>query len=146
MAALKSSQITKMDASPRKPLKTNELHGRVRIAYFDFTVPAGNAAVDDTISLVRLPLGARILGGHLAHGAMSTGAGAASVQIGTAADPDRYLGTTSVDAAGSAAFANTLALNYGEELGEETDVIATVKTEALAAAGVLQGHILYALD
>lgn len=146
MTAHKSVQETKRQASPPKMLATDELAGRVRIAHFKFTVPAGDAAIDDTIDLTTLPKGARIIAGHLAYEAMSTGGAAASVQIGTAASAAKYLGTTSVDAAGTTAFANTVALAYGDLLAADTTIIATVKTEALAATKILTGHILYVLD
>lgn len=126
------------------PLKPNEYRGRVRMAYFTCTLAAN--AVDDTINLVRVPEGGRIIGGHVVFSALSSGGGTAQIQVGTAADPDRYLGTTSVEAAGSSAIANTIALNYGEEVSEDTDVIATVKGEALATAGTLSGHVLFVVD
>ncbi|WP_428247221.1 hypothetical protein [Ferrovibrio sp.] len=146
MTAHKSIQETKRTAIPPKPLDTTELHGRVRVAYFSFTVPAGDAAIDDTIALTTLPLGARMIGGHLAYEAMSTGGANASVQIGTAASAAKYLGTTSIDAAGSTAFGNTVALAYGDLMTADTTILATVKTEALAATKILAGHILYVLD
>lgn len=146
MAVHKSTQETKRTGTPVKALATNELKGRVRLAYFDFTVPAGGAAVADVVQLTQIPKGGRIIGGALAFTAMSSGAGTAQVQIGDGTTADKYLGTTSVDAAGKATFADTAALNYGEEVAAETVVTATVAGEAWAAAAVLKGHVLYVLD
>ena len=143
MAEFLSDQVTKLDASPREQLSTNELGGRVRQAFFNFVVPAGNAAISDTIVLQEVPAGARILGGKIAFEAMSTGAGAASVQLGDGTDATKYLGTTSVDAAGEADFANTVALNYGEKLTQKLRLTATVVTEAWAAGQRFTGHVLF---
>jgi len=57
MTAYYSTQVTNADASPPTFLETNEIAGRVRIAYFDYTVPTGNIAAADTIDLVYLPAG-----------------------------------------------------------------------------------------
>lgn len=146
MTAHNSIQEAKRTGIPPKPLDTNELKGRVRLAHFRFVVPAGTAAVNDTVNLTQIPAGARIIGGHAAWEAMSTGAGTAQIQIGTAATANAYLDTTSVDAAGTVAIANTVALGYGAELAAETVIVATVAGEAWAAGKVLTGHLLYVLD
>ena len=143
MATRKSDQATKLDASPREQLATHEYGGRVRQAFFNFVVPAGNAAIGDTIELIDIEAGARILGGKIAFEAMSTGAGAASVQLGDGTTADKYLGTTSVDAAGEADFAHTLALNYGEKLSQKLRLTATVLTEAWAAGQRFSGQVLF---
>ena len=146
MANHKSVQITKLDAVPAERLETHELGGRVRPAYFEFTVPVGNAAIADTVELCELPAGARILGGHFAAEAMSSGGAAASMQLGDGSDPDRFLGTTSIDAAAEGAFAHTIALGYGQRLAAKTRLVATVLTEAWAAGQKLSGHLLYVAD
>jgi hypothetical protein len=146
MAAYKSTQETKRTASPPKMLAAHELKGRVRVAWFDYTVPTGGVAVDDTVDLTTLPIGARILGGEMAFEAMSSAAGTAQIQVGDGTTADKYLGTTSVDAAGTSPFANTIALNFGEVLEAETTLKATAKGEAWAAAKKLAGWVKYALD
>ena len=146
MATHKSDQITNIEAVPVAPLKANEHYGRQRMSFFTFTVPTGNAAVNDVVRLCKLPKGARILGGAIAFEAMSTGAGDASVQLGVTGTATKYLGTTSVDAAGKATFADTIALNYGEELAAATELIATVITEAWAAGKKLYGHVKFVVD
>lgn len=146
MAVHKSDQITNLDATPRQQIKTNEWNGRVRVAYWSFATPAGTVAVNDTIELVKLPKGARILHGRAFWEAMSSGAGDASVQIGVSGTAGKYLGTTSVDAAGSAVFADTVALNSGEELAADTTIIATALTEAWAAGKKFNGYVLYVVD
>lgn len=146
MTAHKSTQETKRTATPPKMLGTDELGGRVRVAFFAFTVPTATVAADETVDLFTLPKGARLLGGQIAAEAMSTGGAAASIQIGVSGTPAKYLGTTSIDAAAISDFANTVALSYGELLSAETTIIATCKTEAWAATKILKGHVLYVLD
>ena len=146
MTAYKSSQETRRTAIPPKMLATNEMGGRQRVAYFEYIVPAGGVAVNDTIDLITLPLGARVLGGSIAFEAMSSGAGTSQLQIGTAASVNKYLDTTSVDAAGAALIANTIACGFGEELSADTLLIAKVLGEVWAAGKKLSGWIEYALD
>lgn len=146
MVALKSTQETKRTATPPKPLNTNELHGRVRVGYFEFTTPTGGVAVNDTVALTTLPKGARILGGVLAFEAMSSAGGTSQVQLGDGTTADKYLGTTSVDAAGKSEFADTVALGFGQELAAETTITATAVGEAWAAAKKLAGWVRYVLD
>lgn len=146
MTAHKSDQITGQDATPATLPKASELHGRVRVAYWSFTTPVGGVAIDDTITLVRLPRGARVLGGRFTAEAMSTGGGAATLGIGVAGAATRYLEATSVDAAAAGDFADTVARNFGDERTAETDVIATATVEAWAAAKRFDGWIAYAVD
>lgn len=146
MAVQKSDQITNITAIPPVKTRTSEMGGRVRVAYFSFTTPAGGVAIADTVQLCVIPKGARILGGEAKFEAMSTGAGAATVELGDGTTAAKYLAATSVDAAGKAAFADTVALNYGELLTSELTLTATASVEAWAAAKKLYGHVLYALD
>lgn len=146
MTAFYSTQVTKLRQTPRAEVKPNEIGGRVRVAYFDFTVPAGGVDIDDTVELTKIPAGARLLGGKLVSEAMSSGGAAASIQLGDGTTATKYLGTTSIDAAAQADFAHTAALNYGEELSAELTLTATAVTEAWVAAAVLRGHVLYVTD
>jgi len=146
MAEHKSDQIAGQDATPVVLPRANELHGRVRVAYWSFVTPAGGVAVADTVTLVRLPRGARVLGGRFTAEAMSSGAGDATMEIGTEAAPARYLEATSVDAAAAGDFADSIARAFGDQLAAETDVIATASVEAWAAARRLDGWIAYAVD
>lgn len=146
MASHKSTQETKRTSIPPKMLSTTEAHGRVRVAYFDFTVPAGGAAVGDTVDLARLPKGARILGGDWSAEAMSSGAGDAQMSIGDGTTAARFLAATSVDAVADGRFANTLALGFGAVVEDETTLVATVVGEAWAAGNKLAGWAAYVLD
>lgn len=141
MADFNSTQFAKFEGDPRQAVKVNEWGGRVRMAFWSYTAD-GTEADTNTIGLVRLPQGARVIDGHLAHGA-HTGA---DLLIGTVADPDRYLTTGDIALDGSISFLQTEANFYGEELTEDTDVIATVDTATLTSGEILNGHILYVLD
>jgi hypothetical protein len=146
MAVHKSDQITNQDAIPSVKNKANVERGRIRSNYFSFTVPTGDVAVNDMVQLTNIPKGARILGGWIAAEAMTTGAGAASIQIGDGTTAAKYLGTTDIDAAAQADFAHTVALNFGEELAAEMVLTATVTTESWAAGKKLCGHLRWVLD
>ena len=146
MAEHKSDQVANTDSVPMVMNKPNVSHGNVRRQAFSYTVPAGDAAVADTIVLARVPLGSRIYGGVIAHEAMSSGAGDAGLQIGDGTTAAKYLGTTTVDAAGVITFGDTVALNFMEALTGELSVIATVTGEALLAGQTIKGYVEYMLD
>ena len=56
-------------ASPSVKISTNELAGRVRVAYADFT----EAGAQQSINMFKLPNGARIIGGRVrSHVALGT--------------------------------------------------------------------------
>lgn len=144
MTAHKSDQMTKRAAG--QLLKTNEATGTRRVAFFKFTVPTATAAIGDTIDLVTLPKGARILGGTYANEAMTSGGAAATIALGDGTTADKFLGATSVDAAGKGTFADTVALGFGTELAVDTTIVATVSVEALAAGKILMGAVEYVVD
>jgi len=147
MTVYKSDQIAGLDAAPAIVPKANERHGRLRLHYWSFTTAAAaGPAINDTVVIVRLPQGARILGGRVANEAMSTGASTAQVSIGVGGDAARYLEASSVDAAGGLSFADTPARNFGDELAADVDIVATALGEAWAASKKLNGYILYAVD
>lgn len=146
MATYRSVQRTKQMASPPKMLAPNELKGRARVAWFEYTVPVGNLAINDIVELCELPNGSRILGGEIAWEAMTTGAAAATGEIGTAASSNRYLEATSMDAIGNTLFANTIARNMGDVMTADTVIQLKVTVEAWAAGKKIAGWFRYALD
>ncbi|NBW29270.1 hypothetical protein EBR37_02720, partial [bacterium] len=69
MATLYSNQKTKWSQTvPSQNVDTNELGGRVRIAFADITL--ASASIGDVIELVNLPNGARLLDGYLTNAAL----------------------------------------------------------------------------
>jgi len=146
MPDYQSDQLANRDAVPQVRNHPAESGGRKRTRHFTFTVPTGDVAVDKTIELGRIPKGAIILGGFFDAEAMSTAGGTAQVQLGDGTTADKYKGTTSVDAASQFDFANTIGLNYGEQLTAELVLTATVKGEAWAATKKIAGDIDYLHD
>ena len=143
MPTFDSTQYAKFAADPRQAVKINEWGGRVRAAFFSYTA-LGTEVATDTINLVRLPKGARVLDGHVV---LDTTEATLTMDIGTAADPDKYgndLDVNLLDA--PARFAHTPTLNYGVETTEDEDVIALLNVVGLTAGTVVTGHMLYALD
>ncbi len=109
-----STQYAKTVAASPSKISTTELHGRVRVAYADFT----SAAAQETINMFKLPDGARIIGGRLNHAALgssttvSVGHAAYTQADGTAvaADVDEYKAAASSASATGSAVASTTAL------------------------------------
>ncbi len=135
-----SDQLTNADAVPRVMNKANT-DGKVHCSYFSYTIPAGNLTVGKTLELVRLRKGERILEGHFCNTALSTAGGTAGVKIGDGVTATKFKAETSVDGAGSFKFATTPAENQGLELENDTSIVATVATEAWAAAGTISGYV-----
>lgn len=144
MPNFKSSQVTTLDAGEK--LTTKDAYGRVRRAVFTFTTPTGGVAIHDTVELCRVPSGARIMGGHFAAEAMSSGGAAASMQLGDGTTADRFLGTTSIDAAAEGSFGDTIATGFLDVLSGELTLTATALTEAWAAGQHLSGYLEYVVD
>ena len=158
MATLYSDQMKKVfgqsTAGIYEQAKGSEVRGKVRTAVFDVTTPAAGGAINDVIALGILPKGARVLNGRVWWEAMSTGAGAATGEIGTytrdlagnlTVDASAaYLAATSMDAAGQADMANTQALNMlAAGLADERVVGLKVTVEAFAAAKKISGWLKY---
>lgn len=143
-----SVQFAKFAANPRQAVKANEWGGRVRAAFFDFD--SLTLAQNDVVGLAVLPRGARVIGGFVAFGDFGTGV---SVDIGTYTldgtliDVDWFAdGIDVATAAGTATFADTEALHYGEELAADVAIGAIFLGANPDDTVRLSGHILYMLD
>lgn len=146
MATHQSTQRTNLQANPQVKNRADEWYGRVRVFFFDFTVPAGDAAVNDLVQLLTIPANFRLLAGQLAHEAMTTGGANASIQIGDGTTADKYLTTANIDGIGVKDFLDTLAHNMGERLSAELTLTAKVLTEDWAAAKIIKGYVLAVKD
>lgn len=141
-----SVQQTSINASPRVMLRPNEMGGRVRIAWFEFTCGTTAPATGELIALTTLPKGARILGGVFAHNDLSD-VGNSTIAIGDGVTADKYVTATAVHAAAAVfEFAHTIALYLGQLLAAETTLWATVGTANLTVGRILKGYVLYAVD
>tara|TARA_R100000458_G_scaffold59881_1_gene72424 strand:- start:5561 stop:6019 length:459 start_codon:yes stop_codon:yes gene_type:complete len=94
MAAYYSTNYTKQYVNvPSEKIPKGEQYGVMRVAYDDYTF-AGDVDLNDTITFMKIPKGARILDVHL----VNTGMGGGSIDVGwtasddgsIAADPDGF--------------------------------------------------------
>jgi len=156
----RSSELTGVapTAQGNAKLQPNEQGGRIRMARFSYTVPAGNEADGNNIALCIVPNGARVLRVFVTFGAMGAGAqldlGIMGRDLngfydaaGTLADDDDLFGAgQDVSAAGELTLADTIAQGYGTELDKDCFLVATVENAAWAAASALIGHVEYVVD
>jgi hypothetical protein len=154
MATLYSNQKTKWSQNvPSEKIDTNELSGRMRIAFADVTL--ASAQVGDVVQLVNLPNGARIIDGYLTNAALNTsttlsvGNAAYKNAAGTvvAAAAASYLAATSTATAGRTDIFATIALGAGSVVDANEDGLPITATLAGAAAsGVVQIAVRYVVD
>ena len=146
-----SIQQAKIAATPSEKVKTNELAGRVRVAFAEFEA----SAEQSTIHMFSLPNGARILGGRLAHDALGS---STTLSVGhneyldssestVAADVDEFKAAASSASASSAAIATTIALGENSVVNADKDGIPVSVTLAGAnGTGTIQLHMTYVID
>jgi hypothetical protein len=145
-----STQYTKTLNTPSEKLDTNELHGRVRVAFADFT--AANA--QETISMFKLPDGARIIGGRVNHANLGT---STTLSIGHAAyvnaagttvalDVDEYNAAAATTSVASRNIATTTALGENSVVDAPDGLVITATTAGGAATGFLSVQMTYVLD
>jgi len=146
-----SVQYTKTLDTPSVKLDTNELHGRVRVAYADFTA----AGAEETINMFKLPNGARIIGGRANHAALgsgttlSVGHAAYDNAAGTtvAADPDEYKAAAASTSALGFNIANTTALGENSVVDAPDGLVVTATTAGGSnATGFISVQMTYVLD
>ena len=134
----------------RDRISTTELHGRVRVAYADFT----SAAAQETINMFKLPDGARIIGGRLNHAALGS---STTVSVGHAAytqadgtvvalDVDEYKAAASSASATGSAVASTTALGENSLVDAPDGLIITATTAGANATGLITVQMTYVLD
>ena len=145
-----STQYAKTVAASPSKISTTELHGRVRVAYADFT----SAAAQETINMFKLPDGARIIGGRLNHAALGS---STTVSIGHAAyvnaagttvalDVDEYKAAASSASATGSAVASTTALGENSLVDAPDGLIVTATTAGANATGLITVQMTYVLD
>ena len=146
-----SIQQAKIAGTPSQKVKTNELAGRVRVAFAEYEA----SAEQSTIHMFSLPNGARILGGRLAHDALGSSttlsvghnAYVDSSESTVAADVDEFKAAASSASASSAAIATTIALGENSVVNANKDGIPVSVTLAGAnGTGTIQLHMTYVID
>ncbi len=143
VTAGKSTQVTAIDSVDYDQLKPNEAHGRVRMAFFQFTTLTTGGADGDSFAACEIPKGARVLGGLLVCEAMGSSVVAA---IGITGSTSKYGSAIDVAAAGADDFAHTIVLNYGQETTAKERILITLTGAAPAATKKAWGHVLYVVD
>lgn len=160
-----SKQILQWEAMGHAPLQPNELHGRVRMAYFQFKGNRDAAALvlaeDDEVRLCQLPAHARLIGGTLKYGAFGASvvldiglrglddSGTITVASvadgGTADDPDAIATNLNISAAGThSLFEESAYLFYETE--KEVELYCTFQAANPSDSAELSGTVLYVLD
>ncbi|MDC1481815.1 hypothetical protein N8146_05925 [Ascidiaceihabitans sp.] len=145
-----STQYAKTVAASPSKISTTELHGRVRVAYADFTADAAQ----ETINMFKLPDGARIIGGRLNHAALGS---STTVSVGHAAytqadgtvvalDVDEYKAAASSASATGSAIAATTALGENSLVDAPDGLIVTATTAGADATGLITVQMTYVLD
>ena len=146
-----SIQQAKIAVTPSEKVKTNELAGRVRVAFAEYEA----SAEQSTIHMFSLPNGARILSGRLAHDALGS---STTLSVGhneyldssestVAADVDEFKAAASSASASSAAVATTIALGENSVVNANKDGIPVSVTLAGAnGTGTIQLHMTYVID
>ena len=145
-----STQYAKTVAASPSKISTTELHGRVRVAYADFT----SAAAQETINMFKLPDGARIIGGRVNHAALGS---STTLSIGHAAyvnaagttvalDVDEYKAAAASTSLTSFNIANTTALGENSVVDAPDGLIVTATTAGANATGLITVQMTYVLD
>jgi len=145
-----STQYAKTVAASPSKISTTELHGRVRVAYADFTADAAQ----ETINMFKLPDGARIIGGRVNHAALgssttlSIGHAAYTQADGTAvaADVDEYKAAAASTSLTSFNIATTTALGENSLVDAPDGLIITATTAGANATGLITVQMTYVLD
>ena len=146
-----SIQYAKTVSTPSVKLDTNELTGRVRVAFAQYEATGEQG----TINMFVLPNGARIVRSRQAHDALGssttlsvghaayvTAAGAA-----VAADVDEYLAATASTGAVGHDVANTIALGENSVTDANEDGVTITATMAGGnCTGTIQLSMFYVLD
>lgn len=129
----------------------SEVNANASIAFFSrFSTDAvdGDLAEDDVVLMARLPKGARIIGGEIKRSALGASVTLIAGYLGVAAgsaytDDDAFLASFDAAAAGTSPLAETIALNFGLVLTEESWLTVTVAGASPDASQSIQGYIKY---
>ena len=146
-----SIQYAKTQSTPSVKLDTNELAGRVRVAFAEYEA----ATEQSTITMFTIPNGARLLSGVVSHDALnssttlSVGNAAYTDADGTAValDVDAYKAAAASTAATSSDALVTMALGKNAVVDANEDGLPVTVTLAGAnGTGTIQLQMFYVLD
>ena len=146
-----SIQYTKSQNVPSEMIKTNELSGRVRIAFAEYEA----SAEQSTITMFTIPNGARLLSGAVSYDALgssttiSVGYAAHTKADGTAQalDVDEYKAAAASTSAQSVVCLDTIALGKNSVTdANENGVPVTVTLAGDNGTGNIQLQMMYVID
>jgi hypothetical protein len=146
-----SIQYTKIVSVPSEKVDTNELSGRVRIAFAEYEA----SAEQSTVTMFTIPNGARILSGSVSYDALgasttiAVGHGAYTDSSGAtvALDVDEYKAAAASTSAETVVAADTMALGRNSVVDADEDGIPVTVTLAGAdGTGTIQLQMLYVKD
>jgi hypothetical protein len=146
-----SIQYTKIVSVPSEKVDTNELSGRVRIAFAEYEA----SAEQSTVTMFTIPNGARILSGSVSYDALgasttiAVGHGAYTDSSGAtvALDVDEYKAAAASTSAATVVAADTMALGRNSVVDADEDGIPVTVTLAGAdGTGTIQLQMLYVKD
>jgi hypothetical protein len=146
-----SIQYAKIVSVPSEKVDTNELAGRVRVAFAEYEA----SAEQSTITMFTIPNGARLLSGAVSHDALATsttlsvGYGAHTKADGTtqALDVDEYKAAAASTAATSSDALVTMALGKNSVTDANEDgVPVTVTLAGANGTGTIQLQMFYVID
>ena len=137
MAAFNSTQYALYAATPRLLVPGREWGVKPLRYWFDF-LSAATVNIADTINLVVVPAGSRVVSGTIAQDVATA---SVTVSIGITGSTARYLSASSWAAAGAVAIANTIALNIGDVLAADTPIFLTTAGASFASGKNVKGYI-----
>ena len=121
---------------------TKALHAGVQAATVDYTV-TGTLATGDVIQMVKVPKGARILGGHVAFNL--TGSPNLPFQAGDGGDANRLMTSTTVNSTAALQDFNSSVMDYDYTADDTIDLTVGTVTAA-PSGGTITMTVLYQMD
>ena len=146
-----SIQYAKTQSTPSVKLNTNELSGRVRVAFAEYEA----SAEQSTVTMFTIPNGARLLSGAVSHDALAS---STTLSVGYAAyvdaagdavavDVDGYKAAAASTSATSSDALVTMALGRNAVVDANEDGLPVTVTLAGAnGTGTIQLQMFYVLD
>lgn len=154
-----STEHNKAHVAKTGNLNPVEMHGRVRVAYFEHTqVGAGDAT--SSVAIVKLPAGQVRLLASQSKAYVNWTTAAATLDLGwdaytgtdgvaVVADPNGVDSALSVETAGYQSFGNAVTAAGGTKVFSSKDGVvirATSQTTAIIAGNTLAGALFYVID
>ena len=141
MATVYGANITNLDASPAVLPDADDWHGKVRVQHDQYE--ASSLAAGSTITVARLPAGARVVNWTVKADALG---GSVTLKLGDADDDDRYLAATTYNTANQAKQSKVDGPIAGVmyQHSSKTDLIIT--TAGASATGTIESIVEYVVN